>query len=223
METLMQFEDMKSAWQIFDRRLEDQHAMSLQLFRDARSDKARRGLRPLFWGQVAQILCGLLLVLLGALVWSTHRELDGLFLSGIILHVYGVLALALAGITLGMIGRLDYSAAVLTIQHRLARLRSFYIRSGLLLGLSWWLLWIPFVACLLAWLAGVNLYAGMGAFLGWGIAVGIAGLLATLGLYRWAQRSGHRPLVQALNANMGGASLGRAQAILEEIRRFERD
>jgi serine/threonine-protein kinase len=219
----MQFEDMKSAWQIFDRRLEEQHAMSLQLFRDARSEKARRGLRPLFWGQVAQILCGLLLVLLGASVWSGHRELDGLFFSGIILHVYGVLAIAFAGIALGMIGRLDYSAPVLAIQHRLARLRSFHIRSGLLLGLSWWLLWIPFVACLLAWLAGANLYAGTGSAVGSGIAVGIGGLLATGCLYRWARRSPHRPWVQAMNKSMGGASLLRAQTVFEEIRRFERD
>lgn len=51
----MELDDMKAAWQTLDRRLEQQHALNLQLFRDSRADKARSGLRPLFRGQVAQI------------------------------------------------------------------------------------------------------------------------------------------------------------------------
>ena len=143
MDTTMEFDDMKAAWQTLDRRLEQQHALNLQLFRDSRADKARSGLRPLFWGQITQILFGVLMILLGVSVWSSHREVTHLLISGIIVHVYGVVAIVLAGVTLGMIQRLDYSAPVLTIQKQLAQLRSFYIRNGMIVGLSWWVFWIP--------------------------------------------------------------------------------
>jgi len=223
MDTTMEFDDMKAAWQTLDRRLEQQHALNLQLFRDSRADKARSGLRPLFWGQVAQIFFGVLMILLGVSVWSSQRELSGLFVSGIIVHVYGVLAIMLAGITLGMIQRLDYAAPVLTIQKQLAQLRGFYIRNGMIVGLSWWLFWIPFVATLFAWLAGVDFYAHMGAATAWCIAAGVVGLIGTWAFHRWAQRSGRTRLREAMDSNMTGSSLRKAQSILDEIRRFEEE
>ena len=223
MDTTMEFDDMKAAWQTLDRRLEQQRALNLQLFRDTRVDKARSGLRPLFWGQITQILFGVLMILLGVSVWSNHVEVAHLLVSGIIVHVYGVIAIMLAGITLGMIGRLDYSAPVLAIQKQLAQLRSFYIRNGMIVGLSWWLFWIPFTASFVAWLVGVDFLAGMGGAIGWCVAVGIVGLLGTWGFHRWVQRSGHRPLIKAMNDNMGGGSLRKVQSILDEIRRFEQE
>ena len=223
MATTMEFDDMKSAWQTLDRRLEQQHVLNLQLFRDARVDKARSGLRPLFWGQIAQIFFGVLMIVLGVSVWSSHREIPNLLISGIIVHVYGVVAIMLAGITLGMIGRLDYSAPVLVIQRQLAQLRTFYIRNGMIVGLSWWLFWIPFVACFFAWLANVDFFANMGASIVWCVAVGIVGLFATWGFHRWAQRSGRTRLANAMNNAMTGSSLRKAQSILDEIKRFEQE
>ena len=223
METTMEFDDMKAAWQTLDRQLEQQHALNVQLFRDSRADKARSGLRPLFWGQIAQILFGFMMILLGVSVWSSHREITHLLISGIIVHVYGVVAIMLAGITLGMIGRLDYSAPVLVIQRQLAQLRTFYIRNGMIVGLSWWLFWIPFVACFFAWLVGVDFFANMGASIVWCVAVGIVGLFATWGFHRWAQRSGRTGLANAMNNAMTGSSLRKAQSILDEIKRFEQE
>jgi hypothetical protein len=223
METTMQFDDMKSAWQTLDRRLEQQHALSLQLFRGSRSEQARSRLRPLLWGQVAQIVYGALMILLGVSVWSSHPDVQHLLISGIIVHAYGVTSIVLAGITLGMIHRLDYSRPVLAIQTQLAQLRSFHVRSGMILGLSWWLFWIPFVACLFAWLAGVDFFANMGVVIGCCALAGLVGLLATWGVHRWAQRSGHGRLLKAMDDTMTGRSLRRAQAVVDEIRRFEQE
>lgn len=219
----MEFDDMKAAWQTLDRRLEQQHLLNLQLFRDSRADKARSELRPLFWGQIAQILFGVLMILLGVSVWSRHPEVTRLLVSGIIVHVYGVVAIMLAGITLGMIQRLDYAAPVLTIQKKLAQLRSFYIRNGMIVGLSWWLFWIPFVATFFAWLAGVDFFANMDGAIGWCIALGIVGLLATWAFHRWAQRIGRVRLLKAMDDNLTGNSLRKAQLTLEEILRFEQE
>ena len=219
----MDFDDMKAAWQTLDRRLEQQHALNLQLFRDSRADKARSGLRPLFWGQIAQIFFGVLMILLGVSVWSNHREVTHLLISGIIVHVYGVVAIMLAGITLGMIQRLDYAAPVLTIQKQLVQLRTFYIRSGMIVGLSWWLLWVPFAASFFAWLAGVDFFENMKDAIGWCIAFGVVGLLATWAFHRWAQHSGRPRLRKLMDDNMTGSSLRKAQSILDEIRRFEEE
>lgn len=220
----MQFEDMKSAWQILDRRLEQQHALNLQLFRDSRTRKARSGMRPLFWGQIAQIILGASMIVLGVSVWSSHREDPGLFFSAIIVHVYGIAAIAAAGITLGMLRGLDFSASVLAIQQQLARLRTFHVCSGLIVGLSWWLFWIPFVATFLAWASAADFYASLGgAGVSACIGAGLAGLSGTWGFYRWAQRNGQQPLVKAMNDAMGGDSLRRARSVLDEIRRFEQE
>lgn len=223
METTMEFDDMKAAWQTLDRRLEQQHELNLQLFRDSRVDKARSGLRPLFWGQIAQILFGVLMILLGVSVWSNHREVTHLLVSGIVVHVYGVVAIMLAAITIGMIQRLDYAAPVLTIQKQLAQLRWFYIHNGMLVGLSWWVFWVPFVMSFFMWLAGADFYANMPAVLNWSLAVGVVGLFVTWAFQRWAQRSGHSRLRKLMDDSMTGSSLRKAQSVLDEIRRFEQE
>ena len=223
MDTTMEFDDMKAAWQTLDRRLGQQHALNLQLFRDSRADKARSGLRPLFWGQIAQIFFGMLMILLGVSVWSNHADVAQLLISGVIVHVYGVFAIMLAGITLGMIQRLDYASPVLAIQKQLAQLRAFYIRNGMIVGLSWWLFWIPFVVSFFAWLAGVDFFENMQGVIGWCIAGGVVGLLATWAFHHWAQRSGRARLLKAMDDNMTGSSLRKAQSILDEIRRFENE
>lgn len=64
----MELDEMKLAWRALDQRLEQQHAMHVQIFRDLRTDAARRGLRPLMWGQALQMVVGAL-----ACSWS-HRS-----------------------------------------------------------------------------------------------------------------------------------------------------
>ena len=54
----MELDDFKQAWQSLDRRLEQQHVLSQQLFKDGKLDRTRRGLRPLKLGQGVQILVG---------------------------------------------------------------------------------------------------------------------------------------------------------------------
>ncbi len=46
----MELDDFKQAWQSLDRRLEQQHVLNLQLFKDGKLDETRRGLRPLKLG-----------------------------------------------------------------------------------------------------------------------------------------------------------------------------
>ena len=222
MDTTMELDEFKQAWQTLDRRLEQQNRMSQLLFREHQGDKARSGLRPLVWGQIAQIVFGALLALLGGSFWTAHLDAFHLFLCGAVVHAYGIALIVIGARTLLLVRSVDYSAPVLDIQKRLAQLRAFYIRGGLTVGLAWWLLWIPLLTMLFMGVSGVDLYAKAPQLIWGGTGVGVAGLLLTWWFYRWS-RSPDRPRLQrAMEASVIGGSLRRAQKALDEIADFER-
>ncbi|MCY7353748.1 MAG: serine/threonine protein kinase [Lysobacter sp.] len=223
METIMELDDFKQAWQTLDARLERQNALNLRLYTDGKLEKARSGLRPLVWGQALQMVFGVLLMLLAGSFWVDHRGVLPLLVSGLIVHAYGLAITVIGGITLGMISRIDYAAPVLGIQKQLARLRSFYIRGGMFAGLSWWVLWVPFLIVLAghggdidgqAWLLSV-LYINTG--------LGVAGLLATWWFHRWSRHPSRPRLAQAMENSLTGESLRKAQRVLDEIERFQQE
>jgi len=217
----MELDDLKSAWQTLDRRLEQQNALQLHTLRGGKIDQLRGSLRPLVWGQLAQILFGALMLVLGVACWTRNSDVPALFGAGLSLHVYGVAAIIFAGVTLGRISRIDYAAPVLAIQKQLVQLRRTYILNGLCAGLPWWLLWIIAPMALLG-LAGVDITSHAPEFVWISLAVGAAGLLATLWSLRWAQDPRRPRLAGLVDASMTGASLRKARCFLDEIAQFER-
>ncbi len=219
----MDIDDLKLAWQSLDRRLERQNALAFQLFKDGRVKKARSRLRLLYWGQMVQILVGVLVIAASVSVWTVHWQVLHLRLAGLVMHVYGVLLIIFSGRTLWFISQVDYAAPVVAIQRQLAELRRWYVLSGLAIGYSWWLLWMPFMMVLAVQLAGVDVYARAPAVFSLGTAIGVTGLLVTWGLHRWSQRPRWAWLAVNMEDAMTGASLRRAKAVIEEIRQFEDD
>jgi hypothetical protein len=225
MDITMELDDLKQAWRTLDHRLQQQNALALQAYRDRRTDKARRHLRPLFWGQVAQLLFGLLFVLLAAALWMSPlpRVSPAVVAAGVVVHAYGIAVVVASGIVLGLIRRIDYGAPVLAIQTQLAQLRRAYVIGGMVAGLPWWLLWmLPLMV--LAALGGNE--SGLMWLIGWfwvGAAIGIAGLLGTWWFHRWARRPGREQLAKRLDDSLSGASLRKAQRQLDELRQFERE
>lgn len=224
----MELDDMKASWQLLDRRLQRQEALQLQLLTDRRLTGVRRSLRPLFWGQLVQLLVfGVPFVLLAAALWidagSTAAPLPWpTLVAGIVVHAYGAAVIALSGGTLGMIHRIDYAAPVVDIQKQLGKLRRFHVVNGLLAGLPWWFLWMP-VLMVLAGLGGADLYARAPSVVWVGMGIGIAGLLGTWWFHHWS-RSPRRPrLARAMRDGATGGSLRRAQGLLDEIERFARE
>lgn len=218
----MELDDLKQAWQTIDGRLQQQNALLLLTRREKQTDKARLGLRPLFWGQVAQMLFGALIVLMAVIFWSRPHDSALLIAAGVIVHVYGVVVIAMAGRTLGMIRGIDYSAPVVAIQQQLARLRRFYIINGMLAGLPWWLLWMPFLI-VLSGLGGNT--DGQDWLLSWlsaGAVIGVTGLLATWAFHRWSQRRS-RARGQSLEESLGGGSLRAAQRHVDVLAQFEQE
>lgn len=222
METTMELDDLKSAWQSLDKQLERENTINLQLLRDRQLDKARNSLRPLRWGQLLQMLFGIGFIALAALLWSTKPDVASVIVAGVVVQAYGVACIILAGVVLSGISKIGYSAPVLEIQTQLARVRRTYVMSGMVAGLPWWFLWVPILMVLLA-LAGVNLYAHAPLVVWLGLGVGVAGLLGTWWLHRWSRQPGRPRLTKFMDDSLIGGSLLKAQAALDDIARFEKE
>ena len=97
------FDDLKLAWQILDRRVERQHALAVIAFKDRQAGKTRSSLRPLVWGQVVQIAFGVLFVVVALKVWTSQWPVVHLRVAGMVMHAYGVLLIVLAATTIGCI------------------------------------------------------------------------------------------------------------------------
>ncbi|GAA0712700.1 hypothetical protein GCM10009105_15530 [Dokdonella soli] len=215
----MELDDLKLAWQTLDRRLQQQNALGLQLFRDGRVDKARRGLRPLVWGQAIQMLIGVLGSFWFAPFWVAHRHEPWLLLAGLVMHVYCLGLIVFGAVMQARIARIDYAAPVLAIQRQLLTLRRTYVIGGLLIGLPWWFLTAPLLVVLTRGLILDNAPSAV-----WGqLVVGAIGLLATGGFVRWANQPHRAALGRKLGDGAAGGSIHRAQAALDEIARFEKE
>lgn len=220
----MELDDFKSVWQSIDRKLERDHDTQRLLYREHRLDRARSSLRPLAFGQALQMLLGIGLIVLGVACWKRNLDIPGFLISGLVVHAFGVANVAMSGITLGLIGSIDYAASVLSIQRRLALLQRFHALGAVVCGLPWWIMWLPVVIAL----AGLGSHpAGADAstpmWIWISLTVCLLGLVATWAFYRWSQRTGYPRLAKAMRDTVTGTSLRRAQAQLEELERFEKD
>ncbi|MBN6110192.1 MULTISPECIES: serine/threonine protein kinase [Xanthomonas] len=218
----MELDNLKSAWQSLDSRLQLDNTLKLHELRERKLDRTRGSLRPLFWGQIMQMLFGVLFILLASLLWMSQPAHASSIVAGVLVQAYGVLTIVAAGVVLGQIGNIDYSQPVLGIQKQLLRARTLYIRSGMVAGLPWWFLWIA-VLQTLAGLSDVDLLARATALVWSGYGIGVAGLLATWWFHRWARRPQRAEFGWKIDDSLSGGSLRRALAQLDELQRFERE
>lgn len=218
----MELDDLKSAWKALDERLERQDALNFEIYKQGRMDRLRRGLRPLIVGQALQMGFGIVLALLAGTLWPHHLDVPALLVAGLVVHVYGIAAIICGGATLGLIARIDHGAPVLAIQQQLAKLRRFYVRTGLALGLAWWFLWIPLLMVVFGHL-GVDLFRHAAEVVWWGLATGVAGLGLTWLFHRWTRQPGRDRMARAVDESLAGGSLTRAQRLLDEIAHFEKE
>jgi serine/threonine-protein kinase len=213
-------DEFKEAWQRLDRRLAAQQALAFQVFRAGRVRSLRRRLWPLYGGQIVQLALGGALIAAGVSGWWRYPRLPHLVVAGVTVHAYGIALVIAAARTIWFMNRIDYAAPVVSIQRQLGGLRAWYVRCGVWLGQAWWFLWMP---CLMvaAAVAGVDVWRRAPGVFGLGTAIGVVGLLLTSGAYRLARRHDWGWLSVLNDDAMAGASLRRARAVLDEIRRFE--
>ena len=214
----MELDDMKLAWAGLDQRLDKQYALNFQLLRDGKLDKARRGLRPLVWGQAIQLTVGVLVTIWAGAFWATRWHVVHLLICGLLVHLYGILLIVFAARVLYLIQRLDYAAPVVVIQRQLADLRSWRVRVEApvdrVLGCF---IWIPVTWMSLAWY-GIDLWSP--GFMLWAIASSLVGLAAVVWVLWLMRRAG---MARKIEDNAAGRSLQKAEAMLVDIARFEQE
>ena len=218
----MELDDFKSAWQSLNRRLQLENTLKLNDLRELKLDRARGSLRPLFWGQIAQILFGIPFILLASLLWMSQPVHASSIVAGILVHAYGVILIIAAGLVLGSLRNVDYAAPVLDIQKKLLRTRMLYIRSGMVAGLPWWFLWIAILQ-VFAGLGDVDLLVKAPSLVWIGYGIGAVCLLGTWWFHRWARRPERAGFGRKMDDSLSGGSLRKALAQLDELQRFERD
>ena len=218
----MEWNELKSTWQMVEKSLERGNQLSLALLRQQKLDAANRSLRPLRWNQAFQIFVGVSFILLAGMLWITRPAAISVIVAGILVQAYGIGCVVTAGMVFSSLSRINYAAPVVEVQGGLARVRRAYGICVLVAGLSWWFLWIPLLM-LLAGLAHVDLFAQAPLVIWIGMAIGIVGLAATYGMYVYSQKSPNARLRQFTEHATFGRSLQNALQQLNEVRKFEEE
>ncbi len=219
METTMELDELKSAWQALDRQMQRQSALNLQIFLERKLDKVRKGLWRMYWGKIVQILFGDALIYFGIISAMRYNTTPHLLICSLFMFAYGLLIVIFGGVTLGKVSSIDYTASVLEIQKRVGALQRIQAIGSLCAGLPWWLLWLAIFMLEVKGMLGVDLLVTAPAFVWINIALGVAGLGASVWLYRRARDPQHPRLAKVLNS--APRSLRDAEVALEEIARFE--
>ncbi len=187
-----------------------ERAARVLILRRELMSRVESSLKPLFRGQIVQMMIGVAFIAGGVMCWAPNVQVTHRLVSGGLLHAYGVLLVLAAGVTCARIRRFDYSKSVDGVRSQLARIRDHYLRSGAWLGFSWWLLWMP-----LAVAVGFESVLYPTAF--WiSIIIGLLGLFMSLVLYARLLRS-RAPLAEKWKRGLAGESLCNAENALEEI------
>jgi serine/threonine-protein kinase len=167
------------------------------------------------------VALGVVLVLaVGPFWWSRWAE-PVMMGAGLVLHVYAILMIALGIRAIVTVRTLDLGAPVVEIQKAVASLRRSYVMTGFVVGLPWWLLWIPFVRVVFDF---DPVSSASRAWLATNVIIGVAGIAATLWYYRhlWVEPVDSERR-RSLERSASGAGFRNAQRFLDEIARFERE
>lgn len=218
----MELDELKGAWQALERKLDRQHALELHNFRIGRLATARTGLRPLVFGQLVQVALGLALMAIFAPYWVRHWGEWHLVAYGVSLHLYGLMLTLFAGRDLVHIARIDYAAPVLEIQKRFAELRAQRVQAGPAFAYAGCFAWVPLVLAIFESI-GADLWVHQPAVVGWFVASGVVSVLFAWVFLGWGRLTRNDKLRKSFDDDSAGRSLTRAQAVLDEIARFEND
>ncbi len=218
----MEFDDLRTAWQSLDARVEELERSSLALRRHGELARVQRALR---WFAASPAL-GLAQDLVGIGLLAAFLR-GGPHEARFVLPALALLAcLVPSALTnlwqLAVVGRLDWSAPVLELQRSLARVRAVRVRVVGAIFLLAPLLWMPLLIVAAQGLLGVDVYRVASSE--WIAANYLFGLLA-IPVLRFAARRvtgrlSSRTLARIVDA-ISGASLARALSALDEIAGFE--
>jgi hypothetical protein len=221
MMTATTLDDLKTAWQALDRKLEREHTFALHQLKETRLEKMRGGFRLLAAGQIVQATLGLMLAVFAGSFWFDHLGTPHLMVYGLCLHGFGILMMGFAIRDLFLIHAIHYDAPVLTIQKKLAELRTWRLRAGICFTVAGCLIWVP--ALLIVFhLMGADLWVHKPEVVYWNVISSFLCLGIAYGVLWWSRRPGQERLAKYFRESSVGKSITRAEEMLAEVERFAR-
>lgn len=213
-------DDLKLAWNELSQKLERQNALALHQVKENKLAGLRSGLHPLALGELLQLLIGA--VITAAMAWfsANHIGTPHLLICAFLLQAYGMMFVAFAVRDLVVISRIDYAASVVVIQRQLAELRAWHIRAATWHGITGSVVWLPAMLILL-YALGADVWIDTPQKAYWLVSSALVCLGLSYGLMRVARSSGS--CGSYLRRSWIGHTVNRAQMMLDEIERFERE
>jgi len=216
----MELNDLKREWQALDRKLDRSIALNTRLLVEDRARRSKRHLlRWLIW-QPLQLVLGIVLTIFLGGLWARNLGSPAVWISGVFLHALSVALIVDAAVRMWMIGRINYTEPVVTIQRQLAKLRTWEVRS---FKAAWVLIWVACPALLIVVaksVAGLDLWQTWPRGVIWTAIGGVTGALLSYAFDRLTRGS---RLASGLESIYAGDAIARAQAALNEAEEFARE
>jgi hypothetical protein len=220
----MELDDLKLGWAQLGQRVDQLETVVAKGYQERALEGVRRVLRGLGWCQAIQSVTWIVVIAFVAPFWIEHRAVPHLLIAGLVLHLCGVLTVCSSVVQLLWITYTYLTAPVVTFQRRLAELQRLRIISALVVGLPFWILWVPATMVFAKGVLNEDLYAQSPGWIHVALAVGLVGIVSTLMLARFlADRPITSPFLRRIVDDLAGRSLVRATRHLNDATAFARD
>lgn len=216
----MELDELKREWRALDRKLDHSIALSTRLLVE---DRARRSKRHLLWWliwQPLQLVTGIVLAFYLGGFWARNLGSPAVWMSGVFLHALSIAFAIDAVVRMWMIGRISYTAPVVTIQRQLAELRRWEVRS---FKVAWVLAWLACPALLIVVvraITGLDLWVTWPRGVMWAVIGGVGGAVLSYAFDRAIRGS---RFAAGLDRFYAGDPIARAHAALKEVEEFARE
>jgi hypothetical protein len=172
-----------------------------------------------------ELISGIPAALLVGSFLADHFDTVRFAAPAIVLHAVVLLTIMASVRQLLAIGRIDYSAPVVAIQHQLAELRASRVRTTRWLLLLAPLLWTPLAIVGAQGLFGFDVYRVFGPlWVALNLGFGLAALLLAIWIARrHVDRLGGSRILKHLADDVAGRSVATAMGHLDEIVQFEQE
>jgi len=220
----MELEELKDLWNDYHKKLDRNLKINRRILKEINLGKMKSKMRRLITLRIAESTWFLVIVIALWAFVAANFSLSAPTISALVLNIFGTIGLAGSIGQIALIGVIDYSSSVTSIQKQLARIKSHGVQIFKLLILS-----IPFYMSYVfvgfKLLFKIDLYAS--ADRNWlilNIVISLCLIIPTLWFYReLSPRTTTRNWVKRLVDDSGGKEITAAVEFLDEIEKFENE